>query len=226
MGHYITNGGLCKVTITDVPPEVEGAITPSSEHSRSMASHSPLPAEIAEHFPAIRQTESLFDRKGHQQIRKTNSGRNKLRLPPSPNGMLVHNGPDINKSLLLNTLPKHANEFASNNKHPDADTTKDTKKISKKSSKVAKEIFDKYNMKSEAHNMLPGKHIYNGFQQLSMPWRNKTFLTLPIRFNGNIRMKNAKYLDSDQLSISSRNIDFNSNVSVVCSEFDDWAGGE
>lgn len=137
VGHYITNGGLCKVTITDVPPEVEGAITPSSEHSRSMASHSPLPAEIAEHFPAIRQTESLFDRKGHQQIRKTNSGRNKLRLPPSPNGMLVHNGPDINKSLLLNTLPKHANEFASNNKHPDADTTKDTKKISKKSSKVA-----------------------------------------------------------------------------------------
>ena len=38
MGHYINNGGLCQVTITDVPPEVEGAATPSSEHPRSVVS--------------------------------------------------------------------------------------------------------------------------------------------------------------------------------------------
>lgn len=226
--HYTTKGHLCKVTITDVPPENEGVISPCSERSMSRASHSPLPTESSSHFPLIHHTyiRNGFNGKYLKDINHKNGEKLRLRLPPSPNGMLVHNPPEVHAPWFLYNFQKPEGNVERN----DAAHSKELNRIGKKSSKLAKEIFEKYNMKSDSQNTLPGKHIYNGFQQLSMPWRNKTFLTLPVRLNGSIRMKNAKYLDSDQISISSQNADFGSNVTVVSSEtrsdFGDWQDGE
>lgn len=223
--HYTTKGHLCKETITDVPPERDGVISPCSERSLSMTSHSPLPTEGSSHFPIIHHTyiRNGFDAK---HLKRNNHEKRRLRLPPSPKGMLVHHPPEVHRPWFLYDIRNPE----VNAERPDVAHSKEFNGIGKKSSKLAKEIFDKYNMKSDSQNTLPGKHIYNGFQQLSMPWRNKTFLTLPVRLNGSIRMKNAKYLDSDQISISSQNADFGSNVSVMSSEtlsdFGDWQEGD
>ena len=145
-----------------------------------------------------------------------------VRLPPSPNGVLVHKQQDINASWMVS---KHHAEPVSN-----ISETKNFKEIGKKSNKLAKEIFDKYNMKSESQNMLPGKHVYNGFQQFTMPWRNKTFLTIPLSFNSGKRLKNISYMDNDQVSVTSMNVDFSSNASIASTDsgfqFENWEGGE
>ena len=180
------------------------------------APHSPVPNESSSHFPVIRHeyVRNGFDAKYRRSINHKNGEKRRLKLPPSPNGMLVHNPPEVHAPWFLYDFRNGEN----NADRTDAVHSKELNGIGKKSSKLAKEIFDKYNMKSDSQNTLPGKHIYNGFQQLSMPWRNKTFLTLPVRLNGSHWMKNAKYLDSDQLSISSQNADFGSNVSEIGSE--------
>ena len=191
-------------------------------------SHSPIPTEGFSHFPVIHHTyiRNGFDANNLKGRNHKNGEKRRLKLPPSPNGMLVHHPPEVHTPWFLYDFRKPE----INAERPELAHANELNGIGKKSSKLAKEIFDKYNMKSDSQNTLPGKHIYNGFQQLSMPWRNKTFLTLPVRLNGSIRMKNAKYLDSDQISISSQNADFGSNVSVMSSEplsdFGDWQGGE
>ena len=153
-----------------------------------------------------------------------------MRLPPSPNGMLVHNQPQINASWVINTTQTIENNFAVIKNGPELTESMKLKAIGRKSSKLAKEIFDKYNMKSESQNMLPGKHMYNGFQQFSMPWRNKTFLTIPLSYNSSNRLKNRNQLESDHISISSMNVSFSSNGSMDTSdsrsEFDVWEGEE
>lgn len=68
----------------------------------------------------------------------------------------------------------------------------DTKDITRRSSKLAREIYEKYNMKSTTSNTLPGKTTINGMEQYCMPWRNKTFLSLPLRFNGNIPQRHTR----------------------------------
>ena len=111
-------------------------------------------------------------------------------LPPSPNGCVVQNGMDLHTAYKRRTSAMKANNKNFVTKElPEVPDNKDTMR---KSSKLAREIYEKYNMKSKTHNALPGKHTYNGFEQYSMPWRNKTFLSLPLRFNGSTNMNTRR----------------------------------
>ena len=153
-------------------------------------------------------------------------------LPPSPNGLLVQNGgPEVNIIVdrKSNTLRTIENNFNSENERLIENDSKDdcTKEQlgRSRSSKLAKEIFDKYNMKSQP-NIMPIKPIPNGIDQYSMPWRNKTFLTLPVRFNDNVRRKQMKYLAREKTSMSSRKDDLSSSLLTSESRpnFHDWEG--
>ena len=150
-------------------------------------------------------------------------------LPPSPNGLLVQNGgPEVNvtydrKSNTLRTIDY--NRISDTERPVEKDSIETKKQPGRKSSKLAKEIFDKYNMKSQTHNLLD-KQLSNGIEQYSMPWRNKTFLTLPVRFNDNVRKKQMKYLVREKTSLSSRKDDLSSSLITSASRhhFHDWEG--
>ncbi|XP_045166645.2 uncharacterized protein LOC123530026 [Mercenaria mercenaria] len=129
----------------------------------------------------------------HQNKSKSDRSRDSLSrarttLPPSPNGVVVQNGMDLHQAYKRRTSAMKANNNPMvNTELPEVQDNKDT---TRKSSKLAREIYEKYNMKSKTHNALPGKQTVNGFEQYSMPWRNKTFLSLPLRFNGTVNHKN------------------------------------
>ena len=108
----------------------------------------------------------------------------------------------------LNTFDRKANTLKAvdNNIHynkgqdqQDSKETNDeeTKDRPRRSSQIAKEIFDKYNMQSRSQTA-------TSISQFSMPWRNKTFLTLPVRFNDSARRKQIKFLSRGKTSLSSR----------------------
>lgn len=204
MSACMENGNICRVTIAQLTPEPDDSPKWATPDSKIVADLSPRgdmasPTLPVVRFPyshvnenAIAASTSLSrrrsDRNNHNHIRTV--------LPPSPNGVIVQNGKDVNAfrqrrdSLVLQSTE---NEFGDNDDN-------------KKSKQLAKEIYEKYNMKSATHNMLPGKsRNVNGIEQYCMPWRNKTFLTLPLRFNGNINKKRNTNLTREKSYLSEIN---------------------
>lgn len=88
----------------------------------------------------------------------------------------------------------------------------DTKEITRRSSKLAREIYEKYNMKSATQSTLPGKTTINGMDQYSMPWRNKTFLSLPLRFNGNLQ--NRSRITREKTNVTDLRYDMNTDDEI------------
>lgn len=213
---HMESGTICKVTISEMTPEpagyIGGYIKPSNEHVKAMASRSPPPATeniSPSHLPAVKfgYSHGNDDAKKHiKHIHVKHYEISRTVLPPSPNGMLVQNGGSEKtrsrdqKSSTLRAIENNVN----------IDT--DTKEHATRSAQLAREIYDKYNMKSRVQTTLPGKHIYSGMDQFSMPWRNKTFLTLPVRFNESAKRKQMKYLARERTSLSSRKDDLSSSL--------------
>lgn len=156
--------------------------------SREMAS----PTLPAVRFSYSHAQDELLKKQNKNKNDRSRDAQSRARttLPPSPNGVVVQNGLDLHQAYKRRTSAMKATE--SNMTKPDFVEVLDNKDTTRKSSKLAREIYEKYNMKSKTHNALPGKQTINGFDQYSMPWRNKTFLSLPLRFNGTIQQKNDK----------------------------------
>jgi len=112
-------------------------------------------------------------------------------LPPSPNGHATQHATDLHRAYKQRTSGMRAtssNVVKKTTELPEVNL--ESKDLTRRSSKLAKEIYDKYNMKNKSHNFLsPGKPVQNGYEQYAMPWRNKTFLTLPLRFNNTDRTR-------------------------------------
>lgn len=152
---------------------------------------------------------------GNEELKKQNKEKNmknhetsRTLLPPSPNGMLVQSGGPENviySDRRSNALKAIENKVGADPPLDDTDDFKEIKVYTRKSSQLAKEIFDKYNMNSRGHNM-------NGLNQFSMPWRNKTFLTLPIRFSESARRKHSRHIVREKTSLSSRKDVFSSSM--------------
>lgn len=145
-------------------------------------------------LPAVRFSYShgQDDHVRQQTTSKSREAQNRARttLPPSPNGIVVQNGMDIHQAYKRRTSAMRAIE--NNMAHTELPEMHDNKDLTRKSSQLAREIYEKYNMKSKTHNALPGKQMINGFEQYTMPWRNKTFLSLPLRFNGTLQQKSNR----------------------------------
>ncbi|XP_052781003.1 uncharacterized protein LOC128217711 [Mya arenaria] len=188
---FMEAGNICKVTVGDVTPEPKDVSKwPNIEPTRpSRIEHSPAQEMASPTLPAVKFSYSHVPDdviRQHQRQEKclhrvqTDS---RSTLPPSPNGFAVQNGHDLQQSYKRRTSAMRATSSTVKMELPDV--VQDTKDVTTKSSKLAREIYEKYNMKNKSHNLLtPGKNTQNGIEHYSMPWRNKTFLTLPLRFNG------------------------------------------
>ena len=120
-----------------------------------------------------------------------------------------------------NTLKTIDNNIRSNkeldvpdSKDTNADETEDRPR---RSSQIAKEIYERYNMQSRSNTL-------TSMNQFTMPWRNKTFLTLPVRFNDSARRKHIKDLAREKTSMSSRKETLSNSVLTNESriKFYDW----
>ena len=170
---------------------------------------------------------------GSEELKKSHKSRSakhevsRTILPPSPNGMLVQNGAKEKHNALdrkSNTLKTLDNNVRYNNEHvivdPQNNIVDETEDRPRRSSQIAKEIYDRYNMQSRSNT-------FTNMNQFSMPWRNKTFLTLPVRFNDSARRKHIKQLARDKTSLSSRKETLSSSVLTNESriKFYDWDEG-
>lgn len=222
---HMESGTICKVTISEMTPEpagyIGGYIKPSNEHVKAMASRSPPPASentSPSHLPAVKfgyshGTEDAKKHNKHRNVRHYEISRTVL--PPSPNGMLIQNGGSekpTSHDRKLSTLRAIENNVNIDTERQDVADSKDTKEHATRSAQLAREIYNKYNMKSRVQTTLPGKHMYSGMDQFTMPWRNKTFLTLPVRFNESAKRKQMKYLARERTSLSSRKDDLSSSL--------------
>lgn len=124
--------------------------------------------------------------KAEKSREKHGQSRQGTTLPPSPNGFAVQNGVDTHHTYKRRSSSMRTSGLQTGSELPEVTDTKD---ITRRSSKLAREIFEKYNMKSATQTTLPSRPTINGMEQYSMPWRNKTFLSLPLRFNGNIQQR-------------------------------------
>ncbi|XP_060556777.1 uncharacterized protein LOC132717351 [Ruditapes philippinarum] len=193
---FMENGNICRVTVGEVTPEPYGDTTKwqNAENMKALTGEMSPRGEMASPtLPSVKFSYSHGQEELAKQNNRIRSDRSRdslsqarTTLPPSPNGVVVQNGMDLHTAYKRRTSSMKANnKIAVNKELPEVTDNKDT---TRKSTRLAREIYEKYNMKSKTHNALPGKHTYNGFEQYSMPWRNKTFLSLPLRFNGSTNM--------------------------------------
>ncbi|KAL4226677.1 hypothetical protein ACF0H5_014657 [Mactra antiquata] len=227
---FMENGNICRVTIAELTPEPESVKWPSAEHTKAMQGEISPRTEMAsptlpsvkfsyshapdEHRTASRQqTRSKSDKSRNGMVRTSTT------LPPSPNGVVVQNGMDIHQAYKRRTSAMRAieNNMASNAETPEVSNNKD---LTRRSSRLAREIYEKYNMKSNTHNALPGRNTVNGFDQYSMPWRNKTFLSLPLRFNGTNQQRNDR-LTKQKTFYNGANYDVDDSYNDL-HDFGDW----
>lgn len=230
---HMESGTICRVTISEMTPEPGGYITsyikPSKEHEKAMATRSSQPSSenvSPSHLPTVKFGYSH----GNDELKKKHKQRNtkpdisRTILPPSPNGMLVQNGGGDKPTTLdrkSNTLRTIDNNIHYNKEQdkPDSKETNadETEDRPRRSSQIAKEIYERYNMQSRSNTL-------TSMSQFTMPWRNKTFLTLPVRFNDSARRKHIKQLAREKTSMSSRKETLSSSVLTNESriKFYDW----
>ncbi|KAH3817147.1 uncharacterized protein LOC127880987 [Dreissena polymorpha] len=199
---FMETGNICKVTIGDVTPEPTSETRITSDTRWSHSDHSRSPAETSSRqemaspsLPAVKFSYSHVPDHVTRQYRRDKAPVTRDRtfsltsLPPSPpNGFAVQNGTDLHQAYKRRTSAMRAATSNITSELPDV--TRDGKDVTRKSSMLAREIYEKYNLKNKSQNLLSvGKSNPNGIEQFSMPWRNKTFLTLPLRFNGTAQQK-------------------------------------
>lgn len=200
---FMENGNICRVTIGEVTPEPAGDTTRwhNAENLRAPTGEmSPRGSMTSPSLPAVKFSyshaqEELARQQTKGKIDKSKDGlsRSKTTLPPSPNGVIVQNGMDIHQAYKRRTSAmRSASNTIGNSEITEVQDNKESTDTTRKSSKIAREIYEKYNMQSSTHNALLNKRNNNGYEQFSMPWRNKTFLSLPLRFNGSIQKKDTR----------------------------------
>ena len=158
------------------------------------------------------QTKSKTDRSREKSSQRPT-------LPPSPTGFVVQNGSDLHQAYKKRTSAMRSTGIQQNTSElPDVC---DTKEVTRRSSKLAREIYEKYNMKSATNSTLPGKTTINGMDQYCMPWRNKTFLSLPLRFNGNIHNRNLR-LTREKTNVTELKYDVSADDTREWNDLRNW----
>lgn len=220
---HMTNGNICNVTVEDMMHEPailsprSGILSPI--HSSVKFSYNHANDDVNSHCSKLKSNGLEKDRSLRNKTRTT--------LPPSPNGVLVQNGLDIKHSYKQRTSAMRATKNDCVAEEPLK--RNNPNEYTRKSSLLAREMFEKYNMKSKTHNMLEqvGKNSANGYEQFSMPWRNKTFLSLPLRFNGNAHRKDSRLTREVSFVSELRDDDCNGSredfsVTKDWNDIDDW----